>query len=50
MSVVVAYKILEGATVKQLEALVADAIKNGWQPVGGVAISGTTLYQVVVGY
>jgi hypothetical protein len=50
MSVIIAYSILQAASVQQLEALVKDAISKGWQPVGGVAVSGGVFYQTMVGH
>lgn len=49
MSVVIAYKILEAPTREQLETLVKQAIGQGWQPTGGLAVANGTFYQAVVG-
>jgi hypothetical protein len=50
MAVIVAYKVLEGASKKDLEAAVKEAIKQGWQPLGGVAISNEIFYQAMGGH
>jgi hypothetical protein len=50
MPVLIAYTILEGSTKEQLEALVREAIGKGWQPIGGVAISGKVFYQAMAGH
>lgn len=33
-----------------IEEWVATAIKEGWQPLGGIAVAGTRLYQAMVKY
>jgi len=50
MSVVIAYMVLEGATRELLEAAVKDAIRKGWQPIGGIAVSGSMFYQAMGGH
>jgi hypothetical protein len=50
MSVVIAYSVLEGATKELLEAAVKDAIRKGWQPIGGIAVSNGVFYQAMGGY
>jgi hypothetical protein len=50
MSVVIAYMVLEGTTKQELEAAVKDAIRKGWQPIGGLAVSGNTFYQAMAGH
>ena len=49
MAVVIAYAVLEAASRVELEAAVREAIGKGWQPVGGIAVSGGVFYQAVVG-
>jgi hypothetical protein len=49
MPVVIAYMVLEAASKKELEAAVKDAIRKGWQPMGGVAVSANLFYQAMVG-
>jgi hypothetical protein len=49
MQVVIAYMVLEGASKQELETAVKEAIRKGWQPIGGVAVSGNMLYQAMVG-
>ncbi len=49
MSVVVAYIVLEAASKQQLEVLVKESISRGWQPLGGVAVSGFMFYQAMAG-
>ena len=50
MPVVIAYMVLEGATKELLEAAVKDAIRKGWQPLGGVSVSGNIFYQAMAGH
>jgi len=50
MSVVIAYMVLEAATKDLLEAAVKDALRKGWQPIGGVSVSGTMFYQAMAGH
>ena len=50
MPVVIAYSILEAASRVQLETLVKEAISKGWQPVGGVSVSGGMFYQAMAGH
>lgn len=50
MAVVVAYMVIEGTTKDELETLVKAAIGKGWQPIGGIAISGRMFYQAMVGH
>ena len=50
MSVVIAYMVLEGASRQELEAAVKDAIRKGWQPLGGVAVSAGMFYQAMAGH
>jgi protein involved in ribonucleotide reduction len=50
MTVLIAYTILQGTTKEQLEALVREAIGKGWQPIGGVAVSGNVFYQAMAGH
>jgi hypothetical protein len=50
MPVLIAYAILQGTTKEQLEALVREAIGKGWQPIGGVAVSGNVFYQAMAGH
>ena len=50
MMVVVAYVILEGETKTQLETLVKEYISKGWQPIGGVSVSGGHFYQAMAGH
>jgi hypothetical protein len=50
MSVVIAYMVLEGASRQELEAAVKDALRKGWQPIGGVAVSGGMFYQAMAGH
>ncbi|MGD0801377.1 MAG: DUF1737 domain-containing protein [Terracidiphilus sp.] len=50
MPVIIAYSILQGASIQQLETLVKDAISKGWQPIGGVAVSGGVFYQAMAGH
>jgi hypothetical protein len=49
MTQIVAYVILHGTTIKQLEEAVKEHISKGWQPLGGLAVSGTDFYQAMVG-
>ena len=49
VSVVIAYRIVEAATREALEAALAEALKEGWQPLGGLAISNGIFYQTLVG-
>jgi hypothetical protein len=49
MSIVIAYIVVEAPSRKQLEAAVKEAIGKGWQPVGGVAVSGGVFYQALTG-
>ena len=50
MTVLIAYTILQGTSKEQLEALVREAIGKGWQPLGGVAVSGNVFYQAMAGH
>jgi hypothetical protein len=50
MPVVIAYMVLEGATKELLEAAVKEAIRKGWQPIGGIAVSGAMFYQAMAGH
>ena len=50
MAVVIAYSVLEAESKKQLEKLVSEAISKGWQPIGGVAVSGGMFYQAMGGH
>jgi hypothetical protein len=47
---VIAYSVLEGATKELLEAAVKEYIRKGWQPIGGIAVSGGIFFQAMVGY
>jgi len=49
MSVIIAYMVLEGSTKELLEAAVKDALRKGWQPIGGVSVSGDKFYQAMAG-
>ncbi|MDR3724430.1 MAG: DUF1737 domain-containing protein [Terracidiphilus sp.] len=49
LSVVIAYKVLEARTREDLEKAVYEALGQGWQPLGGVAISDGMFYQAIVG-
>jgi hypothetical protein len=49
MSVVIAYMLLEAESREQLETVVKDAIRKGWQPQGGVSVSNGIFYQAMVG-
>jgi hypothetical protein len=50
MSRIVEYAILRATIVETLEFSVAEAIKTGWQPLGGVSESNRYLTQAVVRY
>jgi hypothetical protein len=50
MAVIIAYKILEAASMQEIEALVKEAISKGWQPIGGIAVSGGRFYQAMGGH
>ena len=50
MPIIVAYKILVGDSMQALEAAVKEAIKQGWQPIGGVAVNGSMFYQAIAGH
>jgi hypothetical protein len=50
MPVLIANTILQGTTKEKLEALVREAIGKGWQPIGGVAVSGKVFYQAMAGH
>jgi len=49
MPQIVAYVVLEGASIKKLEEAVKEHMSKGWQPLGGVSVSGTHFYQAMVG-
>ena len=49
MAVVIAYMVLEAASRLELETAVKDALRKGWQPMGGIAVSGGVFYQAMVG-
>lgn len=49
MSVVIAYMVLEAASRQELESAVKDALRKGWQPMGGIAVSAGVFYQTMVG-
>jgi len=50
MSVIMAYAVLEGETIKQLELLVKEYISKGWQPLGGVSAAEGHFFQAMVGH
>jgi len=41
------YTVVEAATVKELDEKVSALITKGYRPLGGVAVSGGTLYQAM---
>lgn len=49
MMVVMAYQILQANSRKDLEELVMDEIRKGWQPMGGVCIAEGIFYQAMIG-
>ncbi len=49
MSIVVSYSILKAPSPKDLEDKVKEAIKRGWQPLGGLAVSNGEFFQAVAG-
>lgn len=49
VSVVIAYKVLEATTRQALEEAMREALSQGWQPLGGLAIANGVFYQAIVG-
>ena len=49
MSIVVSYSILRAASPKDLEDKVKEAIKRGWQPLGGLAVNNGEFFQAMAG-
>ena len=49
MSIVVSYSILKAPSPKDLEDKVKEAIKRGWQPLGGIAVSNGEFFQAMAG-
>lgn len=49
MSVVIAYMVIEAGTRQELETAVKDALRKGWQPLGGVSVSDGKFYQAMAG-
>lgn len=50
MSRIIGYTIIRVELVETLEYSVAEAIRNGWQPLGGVSESDSYFLQAVVRY
>lgn len=49
MSIVVSYSILKATSPKDLEDKVKEAIKRGWQPLGGLAVNNGEFFQAMAG-
>lgn len=45
---IVDYKILESSNYVSLEKSVLLHIKNGWQPIGGIAVNNSKCYQAII--
>jgi hypothetical protein len=50
MSVVIAYMVLEADSKQELEIAVKDALRKGWQPIGGISVSEGKFYQAMAGH
>jgi hypothetical protein len=49
MQIVVSYSILKATSPKDLEDKVKEAIKRGWQPLGGLAVNNGEFFQAMAG-
>jgi len=49
MAVVIAYMVIEAASREELESAVKDALRKGWQPLGGVSVSDGKFFQAMAG-
>jgi hypothetical protein len=50
MKNILKYRVLTANSQKQLVIAVNDAIQEGWQPLGGIAIGGLDWLQAMVVY